>query len=465
MNTKQMQKKTTDMTEGNVLRLIISFAGPILLGNLFQEFYGVVDTVLAGRFLGDQALAAIGATSAISSMILSLANGMNNGYAIILARAFGEKDYEKVKNSVALMLFLNLIVTLLLTAFSLFFLRGILQLIHTPQEIMQQAYAYIQVILAGLIVTIFYNMEAAILRAVGNSRTPLIFLILASILNVIMDILFVAGLKTGIEGLAYATVIAQAISIVCCLIHIKKHYPILHIELQNFRFDRDSLWEMFSTGLSMGLMMSIFNIGTLIMQGAINALGAATITAHHAARKIDVICMHPMGALAMANATFVGQNFGAGKIERVKEGIKKTCVMGFLISLLMMLLVMPFADVLVKLLTETEDLYIIKIAAQYLRMNLPFFFSLVVLQTLRTSLQGLGSKISPLISSSMELILKVIAAFFVIPAFGYLAVCLIEPITWVVCMLWLIGSYRVALNHLERKKEESVTQSNLEDKK
>ena len=222
------QTKVKDMTQGNVIKIIVLFALPIYLGSVFQQFYNIVDTMIAGRYLGDDALAAIGATSAIYSTVLSLANGMNNGYAIIVARAFGEKNYGKVRNSVGLMLILNITSAMILTVIAIVSLPGLLRIIQTPNEIMASAYTYIVVILAGLCITIFYNMEAVVLRALGNSKTPLIFLIAACFLNIFLDISFVVVFHMGVGGLAFATVISQFLSVIACFIHIKRNYPILN---------------------------------------------------------------------------------------------------------------------------------------------------------------------------------------------------------------------------------------------
>lgn len=443
--------RVKDMTSGGVVGTIILFALPIYLGNLFQQFYNIVDTMLAGRYLGDTALAAIGATGAVYSMVLSLANGMNNGYAIIVARAFGEKDYEKVRKSVALMLVLNIAVSIFLMGVTVLFLKKLLILIQTPELIMEQAYSYILIILLGLIITIFYNMEAAVLRALGNSRTPLVFLLLATGLNVVLDITFMLVLHWGVAGLAAATVIAQLVSVILCFIHIKRHYSILKLEKDHFQFAKADCIEMFSTGLSMGLMYSIFNIGTLILQRGINGLGTQTITAHLAARKIDEVCMMLITTLSTANATFVGQNFGAGNIKRVRDGIHKTCLIAFACTTIVLIVIMFYADILVKFMTGTQDTFVIETASAYLKINLPFFYSLVILQTLRTSLQGMGDKITPVISSVLELLLKMVASFMLIPLLGYMGACIIEPIIWVICMLWLLYSYRRFMKKVTRK--------------
>lgn len=443
----ERQQRVKDMTEGKPIVLILLFAVPIFLGNIFQQFYNIVDTVIAGRYLGDESLAAIGATSAIYSLVLCLVNGMNNGYAILVARAFGEKNEEKVKDSVGLMLVLNIISIVLVTILSVLFIGPLLKVLHTPEEIYAQAYSYIIIILIGLGITIFYNMEAAVLRALGNSMTPLVYLIIASCINVALDLVLIVIFKMGVEGLALATVIAQLISVILCLYHIKKNYPILKLHRGNYKFEKEAFAEMFTTGLSMGLMLSIFSIGTVILQSAINGLGTLTITAHLAARKVFDIFNLPLGTISNANATFVSQNFGAKKYERVREGIRKSCVLGILWGVIANVIVFFGAEQLVEFMTSSKERYVVETAARYLHINLPFFLVLAVLYILRTSLQGMGRKITPLVSSGLELVGKVIATLALIPVIGYLGVCVVEPATWVACTIWLAFSYYFAIRN------------------
>lgn len=437
----KIDNRIKDMTEGNTIKLIIMFALPIFLGNILQQFYNVIDTVIAGYNLGDDALAAIGATSAICSLIIGMAVGMNNGYSIIVARTFGEKDEEKLKNAVALMFILNIIIGLLITITSLIIAMPVLRLLNTPPEIIDNAYRFIVIIFIGIPATILYNMEAGILRALGNSKTPLFFLIISLLINIGLDLFFIIVMHMGISGAAFATVLSEILAAVLGFIHIVKYYPELKLSRKNFQFEKDFVVEMFTVGLSMGLMSSIFAIGTVMLQGAINGLGKATITAHMAARKIDEALMYPLGTLAAANATFVGQNYGAKKMERIKEGIKKTCLVGFIWSTIAVVLIYLFAPALAKIITGSSEAYIIDTAAKYLKINIPFFYVLDILLVFRTSLQGLGRKIAPLISSSIELVGKCVATWYLTPKLGYFGVCVTEPILWILCMLFLAGIF------------------------
>lgn len=283
-------------------------------------------------------------------------------------------------------------------------------------------------------------MEAGILRALGNSKTPLFFLIVSLVVNVALDLVFVVQMKLGVSSTALATVLAQILSAVLCYIYILKYYPELKLSKRHLIFEKKLVGEMFATGLSMGLMYSIFSIGSVVLQSAINGLGKATITAHLAARKIDEMMMLPLSTLVTANATFVGQNYGAKKMERIKEGIKKTCLSGFIWATFSIIIVFTMAPILINVITGTSDNYVIETATKYLKINIPFFYPLAILLVVRTSLQGIGRKIAPLVSSSIELIGKCVVTWWLVPKIGYLGVCISEPILWVLCMLFLSGT-------------------------
>lgn len=439
--TAKSKNRVINMTTGDPLHLIIMFALPLFVGNLFQQLYNVSDIMIAGYNLGDDAVAAIGATSSIYSLIIGMANGMNNGYAIIVARSFGAKDTEKLKKSVALMLLLNIVVSFVFTIISVVAIKNILIIINTPTEVLDQAYKYIVIILLGMPATIGYNMEAGLLRALGNSKTPLFFLIMSSLLNIVLDLLFIAVFHMGVSGAAIATVLAQLVSVILCFIHILRNFPELKLEKKNFKFKMDFVVEMFMTGLSMGLMNSIFAIGSVVLQSAINGLGTVVITAHTVARKIVTLCMQPLGTLSAANATFVSQNFGANQMERIKIGIKKSCLAGFVWSAFILIIVNIFAGQLVTIFSGTKDADVIRYAVLNLRINMPFYFPLGILFILRTSLQGLGRKIAPLISSGIELVFKLFATWVLEPSFGYMGASIAEPLTWLLCMLFLLQAF------------------------
>lgn len=442
------EKKTKDMTVGNPVPLILEFAVPLFIGNIFQQIYNVVDTSIAGHFLGDGAIAAIGSTSTINSLIIALSLGFNSGFGILIARYFGAKDQSRLKEAVGAMFKLNISISVILTTVILIFLKPFMRLLNTPGEIFQDAYSYIAIIVAGLVMTSFYNMCAGMLRAVGNSKTPLYFLIISSILNIIMDVIFVVVIPLKVIGVALATVIAQTLSVIMCVVHIlKKYQDILPME-EKFRTSKSMMTEMLSTGASMALMNSVFSIGSIILQGAINQLGTTVITAHTAARRLVEMFMQPLSTIGLANSTFVGQNWGAGKVDRIRATLKKVFVMELVWSVFAMVVMYIFGAWVVRILIGTADEQVISYAVMNIRINFALFFPLGILFVTRTTMQSLGYKIMPVISSSIELIMKVISAYFIVPRFGYLGASFTEPSTWIVCAVFLLICYAVNSNKI-----------------
>lgn len=413
-----------------MLHLLISFAVPILIGNAFQQIYNVVDTVVIGNVMGDEALAALGATSAVYSLIIGFIAGMGNGFSVVLARAFGSRNRGQLSRAVYGSAILSAILALLLTLMGLVFLRPLLVFLGTPAEILPMSDAYMRIILLFCCVTVLYNTVSGMLRAIGNSRVPLYALILGSLLNVVLDLLFVGCFRKGVQGAAYATVLAQAVAAGVSLLYIIRACPELHIH-REYGFPGSELTlDLLSTGSSMALMLVLTNIGTVAMQGAVNSLGVKTITGHTAARKIHDLFMLPFGTICTSAATFVSQNFGAGKPERVKSGVRVSLLLGTGWSLVTLAVTLLFGKTAVHLLTGTKSTEVIDTAFRYLIWNVPFYSILNVLLVMRNSVQGLGRKIVPMTASMIELIGKFAAAFFLAPALGYLGICLIEPVTW-----------------------------------
>lgn len=431
------KNNSKDLTIGSPAKLIFYFALPIFLGSLFQQFYNLVDTTIVGHTLGSDALAAIGATAPIYGLIVGMAVGINNGFSIIVARYFGAKDITKMKNSIAMILILNFIISILFTFAGVITIKSLLEYLNTPQDIMESSYGYIVTIFYGMIITITYNMEAGILRAIGDSKTPLKYLVYSSIINIVLDIVFIVNFNLGLKGAAFATLISQFVSVVLCFNHIIKRCPELKLCKENFKLDFNLLKDLFITGLSMGFMLSIVSIGSVALQSSINNFGKDIITAHMAARKISEITMMPLGTLTTASATFVSQNYGANKLDRIKDGIKKTFLMGAVWSSFVVIVCYLFGGYIIKALTGNNQAIIIDTAVKYLKINTPFYYILAVLLVLRTSLQSIGRNFTPLISSSIELIGKFVVVGYLAPALGYFGVCICEPIIWILCAIFV----------------------------
>lgn len=422
-----------DMTVGKPLPLILFFSLPILFGNIFQQFYNLMDIAVVGNVLGDDALAAVGATTPFFSLVTSLAYGATNGFSMILARFYGAKDEEGLKKTLFMVYVLSFIIAVFLTVISLFSVKPLLTLLETPESIIEESVTYLNIAFSGLIITIAYNMLAGIMRAVGNSIMPLIFLVVASLINVGLDFFFVAGLHMGVGGAAFATVLAQLVSVVFSLWYVLKKCPGLRIEKRHMVMERKIIGELLSTALSVAMMLAMVAIGTVILQSAVNSFDKEIIAAHTAARRIDELFMIPLSTLAITASTYASQNYGAGRQDRIKEGIFNTFVLGFIWSTIGVLTVFFAGPFLMRIITGSTNSVVIDTAVQYIRINFPFFYFLVPLLILRSTLQGLGRRLVPNIGSGIELVGKLIVVAFLAPRFGYFGVCISEPIIWIIC--------------------------------
>ena len=428
-----------DLTKGKTLPLILEFALPIAIGNLFQIFYSLADTRIVGQYLGETALAAVGATSSLNNMIIGFLMGMTNGFAIIVSRYYGAKDGKNIRKSVAATFVLGIVMALVFTFFSVVFLRQILGVLNTPQELMEGAYNYFRIILIGMIAAMLYNVCAGLFRAIGDSITPLVFLIISSFMNIGLDLLFVSRLNFGVEGAAAATVLSQIISFVACIIYMIKKYPVLHFGMAELRLEKDMVKAMFGIGCSMGFMNSLINLGSVALQGAINSLKDANyIVAHTAARKITEIFMLPFTVFGSTMATFSGQNLGANKPDRIKKGLRQTIIITWIWCAGVVVMSYTVVPYMVQMITATKVQMVIDTASLYLRVNTILYFVTAVICILRNAMQGIGDSITPVISSSLELLCTVLIAFLLTPYFGYWAIILSEPVSWVIMVIPLL---------------------------
>ena len=438
-----MKQKTAvlDMTEGNPVKLILAFAVPLFIGNIFQQVYAVVDTMVAGWCLGDSAIAAIGATGSLYGLIITLAWGLNSGFSVVITQSFGAKDESKLRKAIAGAFLIDFGLTAVLTAAALCVLRPLMRLMNTPESIFDEAYSYMIVICAGMLASIVYNMFAGIMRAFGNSKTPLYVLIFSSLCNIALDLAFVAWLGMGVGGAALATVLSQLISGVICGVYVFRHYRDLLPARGDFRIPSSLLLELLSTGSAMAFMYSIVNLGTAIYQGAVNRLGETVIAAHTAGNRVVGILMSPCGTIMDAAATFVGQNWGAKKVGRIRETIHKTMLMEIAWGGCATVFVLLFGRGIIHLMTGTASAEVLDLAVRTMRWSVPFFPILGVLLVLRTSMQAMGQKIEPVVSSGIELALKFLAAAWMIPAFGFTGVCVNVPLTWGLMTAYMIAVY------------------------
>lgn len=419
---------------------------------LFQTMYNTIDTVLIGHYLGDNALAAIGATAAIFELVvLGIGNGFGTGFGIVIARFYGSNDEYNVKKSVASAIVWGALISIFMTGISLFILPTLLRILNTPEQIMDMALSYIRIIVGFGIVTMFYNLGSGMLRSIGDSVTPFLVLLFSSIVNVILDIICITVLKLGVQGAAIATVIAQILSTVLCAFFIFKKAKILIPSKEHFVFDKDLLSDMLGQGLSMAMMSSIVSVGSIILQSGINGLGTSIMAGHVAARKMDSMMMLPIMTFAMSISTFVSQNKGANQPKRICDGIKIATRFGFTLAVVMATLVFFAAPTLIVWLSGTSNPEVIRNGSMYMRINLPFFTVLCFLITYRNALQGLGRKVVPLVSSIIEFIGKILFTWLIIPLLGYVGVCICEPAIWIVMTIQLHFSLKKALSTLEEE--------------
>ncbi|MCD8130295.1 MAG: MATE family efflux transporter [Lachnospiraceae bacterium] len=430
-----------DMLEGPVFKTIVIFALPILVSYLFQSLYNMVDTMIVGNVLGDNSLAAVGSTASIYELLVGFGMGLANGMTIVTARGYGSGDKELVRKSVAGCITIGLVASVVVAVLGYLILKPLLTILNTPEEIFQEAYDYISIIVIFGIVMFAYNLCSSLLRAIGNSVMPLLFLVFSSCLNIVLDLIFVLALRMGVKGAATATVLAQTVSCILCIIYLWKKTEILRPAREHFRFDRNLYKDLCSQGFAMAVMGSIVSVGSIILQYGINNLGTLTIAAHTAARKLCSFAMMPFGSMAMGAATFVSQNRGADKGERILKAIRSCCLCSVIMAAVMSVILYFTAEGIVRLISGSSEAEVIENGSMYLIINGPFYAVLGILFTLRYSLQGIGSKLLPLISSVIEFTGKALFVIFLIPHFGYMAVILCEPVLWCCMAAQLLWAY------------------------
>ena len=431
-----------DLMHGPIFKSLVVFMLPIFVSNLFQQLYNTVDTMIVGNVLGDTALAAIGSCGSIYELLVGFGLGIGNGLAIVAARSYGAQDHDLLKKTVAGSLVIGLIASLCITLAGAVGLRPLLVLLDTPAEILEDAYRYIIVIDYGVLVMFAYNLCAGLLRAIGNSFMPLVFLLLSSGLNILLDLLFIARMGMGVQGAAVATVISQGVSVLLCIVYVFAKVKLLLPEKKHFRVGRHLYWELFSQSISMGLMSSIVSAGSVVLQYGINGLGTLVIAGHTAARKMFMFTDMPLLSMASAGSTFVSQNCGAGQPDRVRKGMKEIYLYSDVVAVAAVLLMRVAAPWMVAFVSGSSEPIVLENGARYLLWNAPFYAVLGILLSTRYALQSLGNKVLPLFSSVIELVGKVVFVVLFIPKFGYDAVILCEPIIWCVMAAYLVAVYR-----------------------
>lgn len=446
-----------DMTKGNPMKLILGFAVPLLFGLIFQQFYSMVDAIIVGQYLGVDALAAVGATGSVNFLIIGFCMGVCSGFGIPIAQEFGAKNEEALRRFAANSVWLSVLFSVVITVTVSLLCRQILQVMRTPSNIIDESYSYIIVIFLGIPVVFLYNMTAAILRSLGDSRTPVVFLVTAAVLNIFLDVFCIVVLSMGVEGAAVATVVSQAIAGFACLLYMRKKFSILKLTKDEWRWSRDYAGKLCNMGIPMGLQYSITAIGSVILQSSVNSIDSNAVAAVTAGGKVGMLLICPFDALGSTMATYGGQNVGAGDLDRVDRGLKACSLLGLLYSLIAMTVVYLFGKNLLLLFLDAGETEIIGNACSFLRMNALFYFPLALVNIVRFLIQGMGYSKLAVFAGAFEMLARGIAGFLLVPHFGFSAVRFANPLAWIFADAFLIPAFfyvrKITADILSRPRE------------
>ena len=442
---------TKDMTTGAPMKLILGFSVPLLFGFLFQQFYNLVDTVIVGKFLGVNDLAAVGSTGSVNFLVIGFCMGVCTGFSIPISHKFGAGDYAGMRKYLANCLWLCLGFAVVMTVLTTIFCRDILVLMQTPEDIVDGAYQYIWVIFLGIPTTYLYNMVSGVIRALGDSKTPVIFLVLSSFVNIVLDLFFIINLNMGVAGAAWATVIAQGVSGVSCLLFMIKKFELLHIQKEEWAPDSHMMRVLCGMGIPMGLQYSITAIGSVVLQAAANTLGSAAVAAMTAAGRIGSFLACPFDAMGSTMATYGGQNVGAGKLERIGKGLRACVMLGAGYSVIAVLISIFLGRPLAILFMDGSETAIIDNVRLYLLINTVFYFPLALVNIVRFLIQGMGFPKFAILAGVFEMVARTLAGFLLVPVLGFLGVCLGSPIAWVMADVFLIPAYFHVSGRLKKR--------------
>lgn len=449
---------TKDMTQGNPLKLILAFAVPLMLGSLFQQFYNLADTIIVGRFVGVDALAAVGSVGGLNYLVIGFVTGIATGFSVPLSWSFGAKNYSEMRRYMANIVWLSIFFSVIITAITVTLCRSILVWTNTPDNIIELADTYIRTIFWGIPFTMLYNVTSAVLRALGDSKRPLYFLLLASALNVGLDLFLILIIPWGVFGAAFATVFSQAVAGVGSLIYIVRHDQILRWSKEEGRISRKHCAKLCAMGLPMGLQCSITAIGSVVLQGAVNGLGSGIVAAQTAGSKAGQFLSVPLESIGTAMTTYASQNLGAHSLDRVKKGVVTALGIGCVYSVASFI-ILRFADkLLIGLFLDASEVEIMANAQQFIFWNSVFYIPLAVLIVYRYSIQGLGYSGLAMFAGVAEMLARALVGFWGVPVWGYFAACIASPVAWLAACGFLIPAYFVVVRRLEKGKKPENTQ-------
>lgn len=443
-----------DMTSGKPIKLIWNFTIPLLIGNLFQQLYNMADTFIVGRTIGVHALASVGSTGSIIFLILGFANGLTAGLAIPLAQRYGAKNYSGVKRSFYVSILISAVVAILLTILSMVFCRQILEIMQTPVEIIDGAYDYLMVIFAGIFSSMAFNLLSNIFRSIGDAKTPLYFLVIACIMNIILDVVFIAGFGMGVEGAGYATVLSQIFSALACILYIWKKIPILRLNSKDFIAESLDVKEHIRISFPMAFQSSIIAIGAIIIQITLNQLGATAVAAYTAAQKIDQVAILPMMSFGVTMATFVAQNYGAKKYDRIWRGVRDCIKLSLTFAISVGIILNLFSPIFIRAFVGVGHEEVVELGAIYFITNGTMYSLLSLLFIYRYTLQGVGKTFTPTVAGIMELCMRAFAAVVLSNLYGYTGATMANPLAWLGSLIPLMIAYYLFKNKF--LKEQSI---------
>ena len=439
-----------DMTVGSPMKLILGFAVPLLFGFLFQQFYSVVDTIIVGKTLGVNALAGVGATGSVNFLVIGFCMGVCNGFAIPVAQKFGAKDYVTMRKFIANSVWLSAAFAVVMTVLVSVFCRQILTLMRTPEDIFEDAYIYILIIFIGIPATYLYNILSGIIRAIGDSKTPLVFLVISSVLNIGLDLLLIMVFKMGVAGAAVATVLSQLISGILCLIYLVYKFEILRVQKDEWKMDLHLMVILCSMGVPMGLQYSITAIGSVILQTAVNTLGSVAVAATTAGSKVSLFFCCPYDALGSTMATYGGQNVGAKRLDRIGKGLLSCSILGIVYSIAAFVVMYFFGDKFALMFLDAGETEILQNAQMMLVINSAFYIPLTFVNVIRFLIQGMGYSTFAILAGVFEMVARTLAGVFLVPEFGYIGACFASPLAWIFADLFLFPAYFSVMKRLHK---------------
>ena len=446
------------MASGKPLKLIILFTIPLLIGNVFQQLYSFMDALFVGRFIGVNALASVGATGSLTFLVIGFAQGTSSGLAIPTAQAFGARDMKGVKRSFAASIWISLVLTLIITVLAVLGTMPLLRIMQTPASIINGSAAFVRVIFLGFGAAMAFNMLSNQIRALGDSRTPLIFLIIACIVNIALDFLFILHLHMGVAGAGWATVTAQVFSSICCVWYIYRHIPELQVRRKDMRIDMKEITLQLKLGLPMGFQMSIIAIGAVIIQVMLNTLGTTAVAAYTAAGRIDQLATMPASSFGVTMATYCAQNLGARQFGRIRKGIKQTLWLNCSISAVLGALIILFGKPLVNIFIGPNQPAVTNLAQTYFHFNSSMYWFLAILFTVRYALQGLGQTMVPTLAGIFELIMRIVTGLGLVPLLGFMGASMANPLAWIGSVSVLIASYVRTMKKLKQREADALGQ-------